>query len=329
MKLFVVIVPPEPGPYRRIGFGSITKPKAGPVTRRDIEFNAEGVTLRGWLYLPEDPTGPVPVVVMAHGFAGVKEQHLDKFAEVFAEAGLSALVFDNRNFGASEGAPRQEVDPVQQVRDYRHAVTFARTLPEVNRERIGAWGTSFGGGHVLVLGAIDRRVKCVVSQAPLISGSTGASGQVRPVVSPGLQARFDADREARFNGGPPAMIPIISEESTVFCALPGGESWQFFESARELAPTWRNEVTLRSREMARGYEPGAYISKISPTPLLMIVMSHDTLTPTHLALEAYERALEPKKLVLLPGDHYMPYVEAFDAASAAARDWFVAHLLGR
>src|SRR5260370_1414559 len=77
------------------------------MTRRDIEFNAEGVTLRGWFYPAEGAGRSAPAVVMAHGFSAVKEMYLDSFAEVFAAAGLSALVYDNRNFGASGGGPPQ------------------------------------------------------------------------------------------------------------------------------------------------------------------------------------------------------------------------------
>jgi hypothetical protein len=95
--------------------------------RQDVEFDAEGVALRGWLYLPDGATDPVPAVVMAHGFSAVKEMFLDSFAEAFAGGGLGALVFDNRNFGASDGEPRQEIDPWAQVRDYRHAITWAQT----------------------------------------------------------------------------------------------------------------------------------------------------------------------------------------------------------
>src|SRR5437773_9462599 len=137
--------------------------------RQDIEFNAEGTTLRGWLFTPDAGHRPFPTIVMAHGFSAVKEMYLDSFAEVFANAGLSALVFDNRNFGASDGEPRQEIDPWAQVRDYRHAITYARTRPEVAPGRIGIWGSSYSGGHVLVVAAIDRRGKAVVSQVPLIS----------------------------------------------------------------------------------------------------------------------------------------------------------------
>src|ERR671932_2708506 len=138
--------------------------------RQDIEFQAEGPRLRGWLFTPDAGSGPFPTVVMAHGFSAVKEMYLDRFAEVFAAAGLAALVFDNRNFGASDGEPRQEIDPWRQVRDYRDAITFAQGLPETDPARIGVWGSSYSGAHVLVLGAIDRRVRCVVSQVPLISG---------------------------------------------------------------------------------------------------------------------------------------------------------------
>src|SRR5260370_16966280 len=100
--------------------------------RRDVEINAKGVVLRGWFYLPEPAAGPAPCIVMAHGFSAVKEMYLDHFAEVFAAAGLAALVYDNRNFGASGGEPRPEIDPVQPGRDYPHAVTRAPIPPHVH-----------------------------------------------------------------------------------------------------------------------------------------------------------------------------------------------------
>src|SRR5499427_11099459 len=160
--------------------------------RRDIAFNAEGVILRGWLYLPDGASGPVPTVVMAHGFSAVKEMYLDKFAETLARAGLGVLVFDNRGFGTSDGEPRQEIDPWAQVRDYRHAITFAGTLPEVAPGRIGIWGSSYSGGHVLVVAAIDRRVKAVVSQVPLISGHDNLRALVRADFIAGFRELFDA-----------------------------------------------------------------------------------------------------------------------------------------
>src|SRR5215469_658541 len=188
--------------------------------RHDIEFNAEGVILRGWLYVPEILPGATPAIVMAHGFSAVKEMYLDRYAEVFSAAGLAVLVFDNRNFGASDGEPRDEIDPWQQVRDYRHAITWLQRQPHINPERIGVWGSSYSGGHVLVLGAIDRRIKCVVSQVPLTSGSRNLARLIRADLAAPLRAQFDADREARFFGGAPAMVPVVTSEPNRAAALP-------------------------------------------------------------------------------------------------------------
>ena len=117
---------------------------------------------------------------------------------MFAAAGLGAMVFDNRNFGASDGEPRQEIDPWQQIRDYRDAITFARTLPTVDGDRIGIWGSSYSGGHVLVVGAIDRRVKCVVAQVPLISGHRNARRLIRADIIAPVQGMLEADRAKRY-----------------------------------------------------------------------------------------------------------------------------------
>jgi uncharacterized protein len=297
------------------------------MSRRDIEFDAEGVTLRGWFYPADGATGPAATVVMAHGFSAVKEMYLDKFAEVFAAAGLNALVFDNRNFGASDGEPRQEIDPWAQVRDYRHAITYAQSMSEVDGNRIGIWGSSYSGGHVLVVGAIDSRVKAVVAQVPLVSGHQNVRRLVRADLIAGFQDAFNGDRAARYTGGAPAMVPVVAEDGN--CALPTPDSYEWFTQTGDTrAPSWKNEVTLRSVEMFIEYEPGSYLPYISPRPLLMLVAEGDHLTVADLAISAFQDANEPKKLVILPGGHFDAYVKGFEHASVPARDWFVQHLLG-
>jgi fermentation-respiration switch protein FrsA (DUF1100 family) len=297
------------------------------MTRRDIEFDAEGVTLRGWFYPAEGSTEVAPTIVMAHGFSAVKEMYLDKFAEAFAAGGLNALVYDNRNFGDSDGTPRLEIDPWAQVRDYRHAITYAITLPETDASRIGIWGSSYSGGHVLVVGAIDRRVKAVVAQVPLISGYDNVRALVRSDFIDGFREQFDADRLARFQGKEPAMVPVVAENPLDPAALPTPDSWQWFtETGKNRAPNWKNEVTLRTVEMLGEYNPGDYIAQISPTPLLLLPARNDVLTPSAFAIGAYEQAREPKKLVILPGGHFDAYVKGFDASSEPALAWFREHL---
>jgi hypothetical protein len=294
---------------------------------RDIEFDAEGVTLRGWFYDAEGSAGSAPTVVMAHGFSAVKEMYLDRYAETFAAAGLNALVFDNRNFGASDGEPRQEIDPWAQIRDYRHAITYATTLSEVDPDRIGIWGSSYSGGHVLVVAAIDRRVKAVVAQVPLVSGYANFRALVRADFIDGFRQQFAADRLARYRGEAAAMVPVVDQDPLAPSVLPTPDSYTWFtETAKLRAPSWRNEVTMRSVEMLTEYEPISYVPHISPTPLLLLPARNDVLTPTELAIAAYEKAREPKRLEILPGGHFDAYVDGFDVSGPAARDWFVAHL---
>ena len=110
---------------------------------------------------------------------------------------------------------------------------------------------------------------------------------------------FGADRLARFEGKPPAMVPVVDEDPLAASALPSPDSWQWFtETGKTRAPSWRNEVTLRSIEMFTEYEPGGYLPYVSPTP----------------------------KLVILPGAHFDAYVKGFEAASGPARDARVGRL---
>ena len=134
------------------------------------------------------------------------------------------------------------------------------------------------------------------------------------------------DRIARASGEPPAMMPVVDADPTAPSALPTPDSYEFF-SAYE-GSSWKNEVTLRTIEMFQGYEPGEYLKRISPTPLLMVVAPNDRLVAGEMACAAYETAAHPKKLVLVPGGHFDAYVgPGFEISSGAARDWFVEHLL--
>lgn len=289
------------------------------MTETDLEFVSEATTLRGRFYAADRP-GQRPVVVLAHGFSAVADQ-LQPQARAFAAAGFHAFAFDHAGFGRSDGEPRQEVDPPRQVRGYRDAVSFVRTLPQVHPARIALWGSSFSGGHVLLAAALDPRVSCVISQAPFISGS--ALMALRPDEAEFVAALF-AEREARAAGAPPTLIPVVAAGDDP-AALPGEDGHAWF--TRTGGPTWKNEVTLSSFEAVRAYEPGWWIDRISPRPLLMIVAGDDAVTPTAHAEAAFARAGEPKRLLRVAGGHFDVYSGAgFDQAMDAAIDWLVEHL---
>lgn len=303
--------------------------------REDIAFDAEGATLRGWFYTPSLPSsggsGGHPCMVMAHGYSAVKEQHLDDYAEVFSAAGLACVVYDNRGFGASDaapGKPRLEIDPWEQVRDYQHAITYAQSRSDVDPDRIGVWGSSYSGAHSYVVAAIDRRVKAVSGQVPLISGRRAFESLVRIDQWGPTWDAFTADRLERARGGEPAMMPVVTDDPAGAAALPTPDSYEFFtRTQRDRAPSWENQVTLRSVELLQGYEPGRFLPLIAPTPLQMVVAPNDRLVAGEAASAAYEQAVHPKKLVILPGGHFDAYTgPGFEISSSAARDWFAEHL---
>jgi dienelactone hydrolase len=291
-----------------------------------VEYTADGVTSRGFLLAPAETTAALPAVALAHGYAGVAEGDLRDFAAVIAHRGFRCLAFDYRNFGYSGGTPRQEVDPNGQVDDFRNAVSYLRSRSDVDPDRVGIWGTSFGGGHVLVAAATDRRVKCVVSQVPTISSFKAAQRRTRSDLVPDLLRALEADRDARFRGEDPQTIKMVDDDPTTPVAYPQTVSRNYLKGQEPHTPSWRNEITLRSTELTRAYEPGVYVPRIGPIPLLMIIARDDAVTPVDLQQDAFLQAHYPKELLIIPGDHYVVYDEAFETASSAAADWFEKHL---
>lgn len=283
--------------------------------RRDIVIDANGERLAGWLYQPGGDEIR-PLIVMSHGFSALMAMGLDDYASVFAEAGFVVLVYDHRNYGASSGWPRHETDPWQQVEDMRAVISYGRNLARVDPERVGLWGTSYSGGHALTVTALDARVKCAVSQVPLVSGQRTFDAWVPEKSRPRFLERLAADRDGRARGEPAGVT---------VAAIPGSETAEWAEAV-DKDGTYGNEITVRSLDLLRGYEPISFMGRIAPTPLLMIVADQDTQTPVAWQQEAFALAGEPKKLLTLSGRHYDPYTLLLQQSRQAALDWFQEHL---
>lgn len=299
--------------------------RAAGADRRDVTIASQGLKMAAWYYVPVGLKAGEkrPAIVMAHGFSSPKEALLQNFADRFAAAGFVVVVFDYRFLGASEGEPRGQIFPTEQIEDYRNAITWAQAQKEVDPARIGVWGTSYSGAHVLHLGAFDRRVKAVVSQVMLVDGPANAARLNRADALPGVVGFLAGDRVQRYATDTINYLPVVGPEGSP-SALPTPESNAFFTNVvAKNAPRWENRVTLESMEKFLEYNPGANIHRISPTPLLMVVADDDRLTPTDLAVQAYARALEPKKLVMFRGGHFDAYQEpALNTTAGAAVEWF-------
>jgi fermentation-respiration switch protein FrsA (DUF1100 family) len=302
--------------------------------RTDVEFpGAHGTILRGWLYLPEGG-GRGPGVVMAHGLSATKEMALDRFAEVFCAAGLATLVYDHRNLGESDGEPRQEINPWAQARDYRYAIGWLAARPEVDPARIAIWGSSFSGAHVLAVGAIDERVRAVVANVPF-AALPGTEYEDRA----DLWRRFQALRAALLDesGAGPAdskaepvgPMQVVAESPGERCFLPQRESSEWFlEAGRQPGSSWQNRFTLVGSVAGQPtWDPGVCTPFVAPRALLMVVASEDRLAATDLALAAFERARDPKRLEVVAGDHFAPYSgTGFALASKAMREFLLERL---
>ena len=296
-----------------------------------VDFGgAHGTRLRGDLYLPTDGAGPYPGLVMAHGFSATRRMGLAGFARCFAAAGIAVLAYDHRNLGDSEGEPRQLINPWAQARDYRYALTWLADRPEVDADRLGIWGSSYSGGQVLVVGAIDERVKAVVANVPF----AGISRDALPPAE--ADDRFAAMRrglEDESGQGPADAGDVIGPMAVVdedggpaFLPQPESARW-FLNVGGDPKSRWQNTFTLQSGGGDTVFDPGVCVPRIAPRPLLMVVASEDRLAPTDVAITSYSRAGLPKRLELLDGDHFIDYEgPAFDKASHTMREFLLEHL---
>jgi hypothetical protein len=285
----------------------------------------------GWIYVPDGLAvgQKAPAIILAHGFAGEKESILPDYAEQFVRAGFVALVFDYRYFGDSEGEPRHQLFPLEQIEDIRNAITWISDQPEVDSQRIGLWGISFGGGIVIYTATWDRRVKTVVAQVP-----AAISKESRVKLDPERWKRMGdlllQDRIERYKNGAVNYLKVVSSEGEP-CVFPGKE---FYDEYMDLLvrypksnPTWRNGVSLESLEKVREFDAVGMIHYMAPTALLIIAAEKDSAIPVAAIRETYKRAGEPKALSVLPIKHFEINAEPWLTKSAAeAINWYNKYL---
>jgi predicted acyl esterase len=290
-----------------------------------IEIASEGETLAGLLYLPPGD-GPHPLIVMAGGWCYVKELVQPKFAEEFAAVGLASLIFDYRYMGGSTGEPRQHIDPWQQIQDYRNAISYAEGIAEVDPERIGAWGISYSGGHVLILGAIDPRVRAVCGVVPVADGyenmrlAHGTLGLRR------LKADLLAARRRRYATGEQTYLPH-QPDGDELATWPYPQSRITFRRLKETqAPAYDGRATAESTEMLMSYSVFPFLPRLLTTPTLLVVAEGDDHTHWELQAAAYEAIPGSRKcLEVVPRSTHLTFYEDDATArsvAALAGAWF-------
>lgn len=272
-----------------------------------VEFQSGGETVRGDLYLPEGE-GPHPIVVMAGGWCYVKELVQPRYAELFAEAGVAGLVFDYRHLGASDGEPRQHIDPNKQIEDYRNAISYVTRQDIFDADRLGVWGISYSGGHSLVIAATDRRVKAVCSIVPVIDGWENMRRVHGMEGFRALRKAVEEDREKRFDGEEGGYIamstPNVGQE---LCTWPFPETYAAFKTLKEtVAPRHEHRNTIASAEMLMNYSVFPFVPRILDVSTLMIVADEDDLTLWDKEIEAFKAiGSQDKELFVTPTVSHM------------------------
>lgn len=274
--------------------------------RRNVSFQVDDTTIRAWLYMPEALSTPVPCIVMGHGLGGTKDMGLDQYAVRYQEAGYAVLAFDYRCFGESDGEPRQLLWIPNQLEDYAGAVAYARSLEEIDPERIALWGTSASGGHVIVTAARDNRIACVVSQCPGLDGHASAEMAYKRV---GLQyglrlvAHGQRDLVRSWLHLSPHKIPIVGKPGAL-AVLPGQEAYEAY--GEFVTENFVNEVCARINIRGDKYRPVKHAKKIQ-CPVLLQICEEDNFTPISAAKETEKMLGDLAEAKYYPIGHFDIY----------------------
>lgn len=188
------------------------------VREHDVEIRSDGDLCRAWFFVPEAARGPLPCIVMGHGFGLTRRCSFRAVALAFAESNYAVILFDYRGFGDSEGTPRQVVSFGKQLEDWSAAIAFARARPEVDSRRIATWGFSLGAGHALTSAARDEGVAAVIAVAPMFDGFNTTLAAMRwwtPLNFLRIVARGIRDSVGALFGRPPVLVPLTAPHGEI------------------------------------------------------------------------------------------------------------------
>ena len=294
--------------------------------KRPVEFYSEGFKLCGDVYNPDDMAAGEQraAVLLCHGYTGVKDLYLPDNAASLNQAGYVAMTFDYKGWGDSEGT-RSRLAPYSRVMDVQAAMTFLGCQPEVDDERIGLYGTSYGGATVSWVGAVDQRAKCIVSVVGVGHGARWMSRVRRVDEWFDLLERSAEDRVKRATTG---QLEYVDRSDIL---LPDRQSAELAAAARRNIPAAVGTIPVEYVDDTIGFNPEWIVDKISPRPILFITSDNDRLVLPEESEQLYAHAKEPKKLVVLKGyGHYEVYAEpAFSEVMHHTLAWYQEYLPAR
>lgn len=297
-------------------------PLPANVERRAVTIFSDGVRMAGDLYLPKGlkPGDKLPAIVCCSGTGGTKDGPAGRVGMAFASEGFIALAFDYRGWGESDSklitlekqprpdakgevrvtarAVRWQMDFADQAMDIRAAISFVAGESQVDRDRIGIWGSSYGGGLVTWTAGNDPRVKCVAAQVPGMGGMRTPQAVARAFDQLSQQSRGESE-----------PVP--------------------FESGKMTGQMARYTQMRVNPPKSIGLNPIEAAEKIS-VPVLFVVAENEELS-SNATIQGVQQSLAQRGVrsayhVIKGITHYGIYREGFDEATKRELAWFNQHL---
>lgn len=288
-----------------------------------VEFFVGSQRVRGLWRVPDQTSGRLPAIVQGPGWLGLKDaRDYVKGHQELTAAGFGVLIIDYRGFGDSEGE-RGLVVPAHQLTDLRAAVTYLTTRDDVDPEAIGAYATGgTGGGNVVLLAAVDERVRAVVSQVPVADGRDWLHRMRTEYEWIEFLAALEEDRRTRVRTGVSTMVHPRDE---IMVQTPERRATPF---KKDVDGKIVEQVPLSVVDDLLTYRP-LDAARDLRTPLLVIAVDRDATTPTDHAVAIYDAARGPKKLLVQRHtSHYAAYARYGRQIIPEIVQWFTEHLHG-
>ncbi|KAK6220536.1 hypothetical protein LQW54_001981 [Pestalotiopsis sp. IQ-011] len=292
----------------------------------------DGLTLRGTIY-PARSYGPG--IVMTPGtsadflskFNLTRGTLLPKVAEYFQESGITALVFDPRSIGTSEGLPRNNIDPAQQTADYHDALTYLKSDTRVDSSRIAFWGFSFSGAVALAAAALDTRVQLALAVCPL------TTWELQATKSRGVLAKAMQDRESQLAGNNPFSLPMITEKGDNPAGFGGGmgaNELEFVLQSKQRLPNLEINTSIQTYYNIMAWSPFKALRFLGSTPVLLVTPEEDRISPMSQQKELILDKIEgPKRMHIVRGRGHMDVLDGDDfMPTMATQVDFIRHYFG-
>lgn len=298
-----------------------------PVSMHEpVHFYSDGLKLSGQFTRAigaKDQTRS-PTVLCIHGYTGRKEVYMPGYVRELSAAGYNTLDFHHRGFGESEGVPLRN-KPWDQVQDIMSAMIYLRQRPEVDTDRIGLYGTSYGGTTGMMAAAHDTSIRCAVSVGSSSDGARSARDKRNYSDRLDWEDRMKSDRIARVMTGKSSRVPYGE-------LVPSGRAeLDSIDTMYKTAERYPEGYPMENYDHTFAFSPEKYVHRISPRPVLFIHTERDTMVAVTEAHGFYANAREPKKLVIIPDANHVDVYEprnpvVFQTTVGHIKEFFNEHL---